>query len=128
VLALGLGEPVRAEVFLFGRPVYDLDSNEVRLESLQPSADTRAFLARAAPALLEEGFLAALQAQARFGFDPALAGALREFRDLRVAAGQGMTWRGGIRRMQPRALYFTRNSLVAYVLVEGRLALEARQK
>lgn len=128
VLALGLGEPVRAEVFLFGRPVYDLDSNEVRLESLQPAADTRAFLARKAPALLEEGFLAALQAQARFGFDPALAGALREFRDLRVAAGRGMTWRGGIRRMQPRALYFTRDSLVAYVLVEGRLALEARQK
>jgi hypothetical protein len=128
VLALELGTPVRATIFLLGRPVYDLERNEVRLEELQPSSDTRRFLQRAAPALLADDFLAAVQTRAHFGFDEALAGALREFKDLRVAAGQGMTWRGGIRRMQPRALYFTRDNLVAYVLVEGKLALEARQK
>jgi hypothetical protein len=128
VLALALDAPVRTTIFLLGRPVYDLERNEVRLEVLQPSADTRRYLQRMAPALLAEEFLDAVQERARFGFDEGLAGALREFQDLRVAAGQGMTWRGGIRRMQPRSLYFTRDSLVAYVLVEGKLALEARQK
>ncbi|MDF3030260.1 MAG: hypothetical protein K0R03_818 [Moraxellaceae bacterium] len=128
VLALTVGTPVNAEIHLLGKPVYDLERNEVRLEGLQPSADTRTFLGRRAPALLDDDFLATLQARARFGFDEALAGALHEFQDLRVAAGQDMTWRGGIRRMQPHALYFTRDRLVGYVLVEGKLALEARQK
>lgn len=127
VLALTLEQPMLAELYLTGRPVYDLERNEVRFEGLEYTPATRLYLSRAADWLQRESFLAALQSQAVFRFDETLAAALHGVQDLRVAAGQDMTLRGGIQRMRPQSLHFTRDSLVVYVLVEGRLALERRQ-
>jgi hypothetical protein len=128
VLGLSLITPLLAEIHVLGRPVYDPENNEVHFEALEFSPQTRAYLARTANWLLDGDFLAALQAQAVLTFDETLAAALHDFRDLRVDAGQDMTLRGGVQRMQTHALHFTRDSLVAYVLVEGRLALESRQQ
>lgn len=127
VLALSLNQPMLAEIYLVGRPVYDLERNEVRLEDLAFTPETRDYLRQVAERLLAADFPAAVQAHAAFAFDETLAAALGELRDLRVAAGDDMTLRGGVQRMQPHALYFTRDSLVGYVRVEGRMALEARQ-
>lgn len=128
VIGLGFGQPTLAEVYLYARPVYDLERNEVAFTELEFTPATRAYLRRAAPWMLVQGFLSAVEMQARFRFDEGLAGALREFRDLRLAAGQDLTLHGGVQRVQPQALYFTRDRLVALLLLEGRLALEARQK
>lgn len=128
VLALSFAAPHLAEIYLLGRPVYDLEHNQVHFEGLEYSPQTRDYLRRTATWLLGEGLPGLLQAQATFPFDDTLAGALQEFQDLNLAAGQDMTLRGGIQRMQPQALYFTPDSLVASVLVEGRLALETAQK
>lgn len=128
VIGLGFRQPALAELFLYARPVYDLERNEVAFAELEFTPQTRAYLRRAAPWMLVQGLLSAVEAQARFRFDEGLAGALHEFRDLRLAAGQDLTLHGGVQRVQPQALYFTRDRLVALLLLEGRLALEARQK
>ncbi|MDF2446344.1 MAG: hypothetical protein K0S46_1580 [Moraxellaceae bacterium] len=127
VIALATSQPMLAEIYLLGRPVYDLERNEVRLRDLAFSEQTQDYLRQSADWLLGGDFLAAVEARAAFPFDATLAAALGELHDLRVAAGDDLTLRGGVLRMQPQALYFTKDSLVAYVLVEGRMALESRQ-
>lgn len=128
VLGLAFEAPLLAELYLFARPVYDLERNEVSFVAIEFSPASRAYLGRAAPWLPVPGLLSAVQAEARFRFDEGLAGALRDFRELRLAAGQDMMLHGGVQRVQPQALYFTRDRLVALLLLEGRLALEARQR
>lgn len=128
VLALGFGEPALAELHLLGRVVYDPERNEVSLRDLAFAPGTRRYLARVAPWLPVPGLLSALEAEARFDFDPGLAGAVRGVSELRQAAGRDLTLSGGVQRVQPQALYFTHDRLVALLLLEGRLALEARQK
>lgn len=127
VIALAMSQPMLAEIYLLGSPVYDLERNEVRLRDLEFSPETRDYLRQSAGWMLNADFLAAVEERSAFPFDATLAAALRELRDLRVAAGDDMTLRGGVLRMQPQSLYFTRDSLVAYVLVEGQMALESRQ-
>lgn len=128
VLGLVFRQPALAELFLYARPVYDLERNEVAFLELAFTPATRAYLARVASWMLVPGLLSALEAQSRIRFDDGLAGALNGFRELRLAAGQDLTLHGGVQRVQPQALYFTQDRLVALLLLEGRLALEARQK
>lgn len=128
VLALSFATPALAEVYLLARPAYDPLRNEVVFRDLAFLPDSRRYLARAAPWLDHRGLLAALAAEARLGFDPALAGAMNGVRELHEAAGQGLTLHGGLRQVRPQALYFTEDRLVALVLLEGRLALEATRR
>lgn len=127
VIALAFAEPVLAEVYLLARPVYDVRRNEVGFRDLALLPDSRRYLARTAPWLDHAGLLAALAAEARLGFDPALAGAMHGVRELSLAAGRDLTLQGGLQRVRPQALYFTQDRLVALVTLEARLALEARQ-
>lgn len=128
VLGIVFREPRLAELHLYARPVYDQERNEVAFVDMAFSPDSREYLARTAQQLLAPGLVSALQDAARFRFDEELAGALHDFRDLRVAAGSDLMLSGGVQRVQPQALYFTRDRLVALLVVEGRLALEARQR
>lgn len=125
VLGLGFRQPQLAELFVYARPVYDPERNEVAFHDLAFTPATRAYLSRAARWMLAPGLLSAVQAHSRIRFDEGLAGALNGFRDLRLAAGRDLTLRGGVQRVQPQALYFTQDRLVALLLLEGRLALEA---
>lgn len=128
VLALTFASPGLAEVYLLARPVYDALRNEVVFRDLAFLPDSRRYLARTAPWLDHPGLLAALGAEARLGFDPALAGAMNGVRELHEVAGRGLTLHGGLRQVRPQALYFTEDRLVALVLIEGRLALEATRR
>lgn len=127
VLALSMSLPPLAEVYLMGRPVLDLQRNEIRLEDLEFSPESRDYLRRTAQGLLSREFLESIRRRAAFPFDATLVGALQELRDLRLDAGDDLLLRGGLQHLQPRGLYFTRDSLVAYVELEGRMALEERQ-
>lgn len=128
VLGLAFRQPRLAELYVLARPVYDQERNEVALADLEFTAASRDYLARTADWMLVPGLLSALAAGARFRFDEELGAALRDFRELRLAAGDDLTLFGGVQRVQPQALYFTRDRLVALLVLEGRLALEARQK
>lgn len=128
VLALSFAQPALSEVYLVARPFYDVRRNEVGFAGLAFVADSRRYLARAAPWLDHGSLLSALAAEARLGFDPALAGAMRGVRELNEAAGRGLALHGGLRQVRPQALYFAGDRLVALVLLEGRLALEATRR
>lgn len=124
VIGLSLAQPLRAEVFVLGKPVFDVEKNEVRFEQLAWSLGTRNFLAKSANWLLGSTFRDTLQQKARFRFDEDLADVLKDFRQFRQDIGSGMVLKGGVQRVRPQGLYFTRDRLLAHVLVEGKLALD----
>lgn len=124
VMGLALSQPVKAEIFVLGKPVFDVEKNEVRFEQLEYSLGTRNFLAKSANWLLGSTFRSSLEQQARFRFDEDLVDALKDFRDFREDLGNGLVLRGGLHRVRPQGLFFTQDRLLAYVQVEGRLALD----
>lgn len=126
VIGLTLSQPVKAEIFVLGQPVFDIEKNEVRFEKLQYSLGTRDFLLKAANWLLADSFRDTLAQKARFRFDEDLAEMLKEFRDYRQELGNGLVLKGGVSRVRPQGLYFTQERLIAHVLVDGRLALEMK--
>lgn len=128
VLGLSLLRPVKAEIFVLGKPVFDVDKNEVHFESLSYTLESRDYLVKSANWLLGSSFRDTLQQKARFRFDDDLADALKDFRDFQQDVGGGMVLRGGVSRVRPQALYFTQDRLLAYVLVDGRLQLDMKGK
>ncbi|MCC6199342.1 MAG: DUF4403 family protein [Moraxellaceae bacterium] len=124
VIGLSLAQPLRAEIFVLGRPVFDVEKNEVRFEDMEYSLGTRSFLAKSANWLLGSTFRSALQERARFRFDEDLAETLKDFRDVRQDLGGGLLLRGSLQRVKPRGLFFTQDRLRAYVQAEGRVALD----
>jgi hypothetical protein len=124
VIGVSLAQPLRAEIFVLGRPVFDIEKNEVRFDDMEYSLGTRNFLAKSANWLLGPAFRSALQERARFRFDEDLADTLKEFRDVRQDVGGGVILRGSLQRVRPQGLFFTQDRLRAYVQAEGRLALE----
>jgi hypothetical protein len=128
VLSLMLSQPVKSEIFLLGKPVFDEEKNEVSFENLSYSLGTRDFLVKSADWLLGNSFREALQQKARFRFDDDLASALKEFREYRQDIGQGFVLKGGITRVRPQALYFTQDHLFVYVIVDGRLAVDMKSE
>lgn len=124
VLGLKLQQPIAAEVYLLGKPVLDVATNEMRLEDVEFELSTSSFLARSANWLLHGTFKEAIQENARFNFDKDLAETLKDFRDYRQDLGYGMTLRVQVANVKPQGVYFTPTDLKALVLVDGRLALE----
>lgn len=124
VIGLSLAQPLRAEIFVLGKPVFDIEKNEIRFEQLAWSLGTRNYLAKSANWLLGSSFRDTLQQKARFRFDEDLADVLKDFRQFRQDIGNGMVLKGGVQRVRPQGLYFTQDRLQAHVLVEGRLALQ----
>lgn len=124
VLGLTLSQPVQAEIFLLGKPVFDVEKNEVHFENLSYSLGSRDFLVKSANWLLGSSFRDTLQQKARFSFDDDLADALKDFHAYQQELGQGFVLKGSITRVRPQALYFTQDRLLAYVMVDGHLALD----
>lgn len=124
VLGLTLSKPVQAEIFLLGKPVFDVEKNEVHFDSLNYSLGSRDFLVKSANWLLGSAFRDTLQQKARFRFDDDLAEVLKDFRDYQQDVGQGFVLKGGVSRVRPQALYFTQDRLLAYVIIDGRLAMD----
>lgn len=128
VIGITLVKPVRAEIFVLGKPVFDAEKNEVHFDNLNYSLGSRDFLVKSANWLLGSNFRETLQQKARFRFDEDLADSLKEFRDYQVDLGSGLRLRGAIGRVRPQSLYFTQDRLQAYVLVDGRLQLEIKAR
>lgn len=128
VIGLTLSKPVRAEIFVLGKPVFDVEKNEVHFDNLSYSLGTRDFLLKSANWLLGSTFRDTLQQKARFRFDDDLADSLKDFRDYQLELGSGLSLRGGINRVRPQSLFFTQDHLQAYVIVDGHLSLEMKGK
>lgn len=128
VLGLKLQKPIVAEVFMLGRPVLDVATNEMRLENVEFELSTSSFLARTANWMLHGTFKEAIQENARFNFDKDLAETLKDFRDYRQDLGYGMALRVQVGSVKPQGIYFTPTDLKAVVLVDGKLGLETQPK
>lgn len=126
VVGLTLSQPIQAEIFLLGQPVFDSEKNEVRIEKLEYALGTKDFLVKAANWLLGSSFRSSLQQKARFRFDEDMADMLKDFRDYRQDLGNGLVLKGGVTRVRPQGLYFTQDQLIAHVLIDGRMMLEMR--
>jgi hypothetical protein len=126
VIGLTLSQPINAEVYLLGQPIFDIEKNEVRFEKLEYALDTKNFLVKTASWLLGSNFRNTLQQKARFRFDDDMADMLKDFKDYQQNVGNGFILKAAINRVRPQGLYFTPTHLVAHVLVDGRLALEMK--
>lgn len=127
VIGLTLSQPVKAEIFVLGQPVFDVEKNEVRFDKLQYSLGTKDFLLKTANWLLGSSFRHTLQQKARFRFDEDMADLLKEFRNYRQDLGKGLLLKAAIERVRPQGLYFTQDRLLVHVIVDGKLALEMKQ-
>jgi len=124
VLGVTLKQPIEGEIYLLGKPVFDLEKNQVALTEVEYSLATRNGLAFAADWMLGSRFREQIEEKARVRFDEDLAGTLKKVRDLRFDLGQGATVRASVERVRPRGLYFTRDDLKVQVLVDGKLAVD----
>lgn len=124
VLGVTLKQPIEGEIYLLGKPVFDLEKNQVALTEVEYSLATSNWLASAADWMLGSSFREQIEEKARVRFDEDLAGTLKKVRDLRFDLGQGATVRASVERVRPRGLYFTRDDLKVQVLVDGKLAVD----
>lgn len=124
VLGLTLKAPIEGEIYLLGKPVFDLEKNQVALTEVEYSLATSSWLASTADWMLGGSFREKIEEKARIKFDEDLAGTLKKVRDLKFDLGQGATVRASVERVRPRGLYFTRQDLKALVLVDGKLAVD----
>jgi hypothetical protein len=124
VLGVTLKQPIEGEIYLLGKPVFDLEKNQLALTEVEYSLATSSWLASVADWMLGGSFREKIEEKARVKFDEDLAGTLKKLRDLRFDLGHGAVVRAGVERVRPRGIFFTQNDLKVLVLVDGKLAVD----
>ena len=127
VLGLRLQQPINAEIFLLGKLVLDANKNEMRLDDIEFELATTSLLAKSANWMLHGTFKNAIAQKARFSFDKDMSNVLADFKDYRQSLGYGATLKAQIAQVRPQGVFFTTNDIKAFVIVEGKLALEVNQ-
>lgn len=127
VIGITLTKPIQGEIYALAHPVFDVDKNEVRFEDLDFTLDTSSMLAKTANWMLHDSVRNTLAQKARFRFDDDLQDALKDFRNYRQDLGNGAVIRANLEHVRPQGLYFTADSLKAYVLLDGKLWLDVGQ-
>ncbi len=125
VIGIKLQQPINAEVYLLGKPVFDVAANEFRLEDVEFDLSTSSFLAKSANWMLHGTLRDTIQQKARFRFDKDLESQLKDFQDYRQDLGYGATLRAQVESVRPQGLFFTPNEIKALVLVDGKLSVES---
>lgn len=124
VLGLKLKQPMEAEIYLLGKPVFNPEKNELSFEQLDFSLATSSALVNSAEWMLHGSFRDTLRARAKIAFDKDLAGAMDKLKALNFDLGQGASLRASVSRIQPRGVYFTGDEIKAIVAVDGKLAID----
>ena len=127
VLGLRLQQPINAEIFLLGKLVLDANKNEMRLDDIEFELATTSLLAKSANWMLHGSFKKSIAEKARFSFDKDMPNVLADFKDYRQSLGYGATLKAQIAQVRPQGVFFTTNDIKAFVIVEGKLALEVNQ-
>ncbi len=127
VLGLRLQQPINAEIFLLGKLVLDATKNEMRLDDIEFELATTSLLAKSANWMLHGSFKKSIAQKARFSFDKDMSNVLADFKDYRQSLGYGATLKAQIAQVRPQGVFFTTNDIKAFVIVEGKLALEVNQ-
>lgn len=128
VLGLRLQQPINAEIFLLGKLVLDATKNEMRLDDIEFALSTSSLLAKSANWMLHGKFKNLIAEKARFSFDKDMTDALADFKDYRQNLGYGAMLKAQVAQVRPQGVFFTTNDIKAFVVVEGKLALDVSQK
>jgi hypothetical protein len=121
VLGLTLSEPVKGEIYALARPVFDIEKNELRFEDVDFSLESSSLLARSANWMLHGSLRQSIEQKARIRFDDDLKDALKDFRNYRQTLDSGVVVRASLDHVRPEGLYFTADSIKAYVVLDGKL-------
>ena len=124
VLGLRLQQPINAEIFLLGKLVLDTNKNELSLQYIEFELATSSLLAKSANWMLHGTFKNLIAEKARFSFDKDLANVLQDFKDYRQSLGYGATLKAQLANVRPQGVFFSTTDIKAFVIVEGKLALE----
>ncbi len=107
--------------------VLDATKNEMRLDDINFELATTSLLAKSANWMLHGTFKNLIAEKARFSFDKDMSTVLADFKDYRQNLGYGTTLKAQIAQVRPQGVFFTTNDIKAFVVVEGKLALEVNQ-
>lgn len=124
VLGLRLQQPINAEIFLLGKLVLDTNKNEMSLQDIEFELATSSLLAKSANWMLHGTFKNMIAEKARFSFDKDLATMLKDFKNYRQSLGYGATLKAQLTNVRPQGVFFSQTDIKAFVVVEGKLALE----
>lgn len=125
VIGVTLKQPIEGEIYLLGKPVFDIEKNQLSLQNVEYSLATNSFLASTASWLLGSTLRETIQEKARVKFDEDLGGTLQKLRDLRIDLGQGgAVVKASVERVRPLGLFFTQQDIKVFVAVDGKLGFE----
>lgn len=127
VIGLSLKAPVKAEVFLKGKLVFNSVTNTVTFEDLDYSLESAGFLVKTASWLLTDTIKSKLRDAAKFRFDEDLKDQLKSFQNYKQEIIPGLSLKLNLLRVRPQALYFSGDRIVSYVISEGNVQLETSE-
>jgi hypothetical protein len=127
VIGLTLSAPIKGEIYALAHPVFDVEKNELRFEDLDFSLATSDMLAKTANWMLHGSLRQSLEQKTRIRFDDDLQDSLKDFRNYRQEFSSGAVVRAALEHVRPQGIYFTQDSIKAYVTLDGKLWLDVGQ-
>lgn len=128
VLGLTLSQPIAGEIYALAKPVFDLEKNELRFENVDFTLESSSLLARSADWMLHGTLRESIEQKAHIRFDDALKDLLKDFRNYRQSLGNGVIVRASLDHVHPEGLYFTPDSIKAYLVLDGKLWVDIAQE
>lgn len=121
VISMTLEEPIKGEIYLMARPVFDALSNTLYFDKLDYSLATADLLAKSASWLLSDTVKSRIAESARIRFDEDLPKMLGELKSLNMPLGNSIHLQGRLDKLRPATFYFTQEAAHAYLIADGKL-------
>ena len=121
VLGLTLSEPIQGEIFALAKPVFDIEKNELHFQDVDFTLASSSLMARSADWMLHGSLRQSIEQKAHIRFDDDLKDALKDFRNYRQQLDSGVVVRADLEHVRPEGLYFTQDSIKAYLVLDGKL-------
>jgi len=124
VICLTLAEPIKGEIYVMARPVFDASSNTLHFDKLDYSLATHDLLAKSASWLLSDTVKNKIGDNTRIKFDEDLTKLLGNLRNLNIPLGNSISLQGTLDKLQPATFYFTQDAAHAYLVADGKLEIK----
>ena len=124
VICLTLDEPIKGEIYVMARPIFDALSNTLYFDKLDYSLATHDLLAKSASWLLSDTVKTKLAESTRIRFDEDLPRMLGDLKNLNMPLGNSISLQGTLDKLQPATFYFTQDAAHAYLVADGKLEIK----
>jgi hypothetical protein len=123
VICLTLDEPIKGEIYVMARPVFDASNNTLHFDKLDYSLATHDLLAKSASWLLSDTVKSKIAENTRLRFDEDLPKLLGNLRNLNIPLGNSISLQGTLDKIQPATFYFTQDAAHAHLIADGKLEI-----